>query len=126
MKYPGREAPPELRLTEIGRVTDSDEADRRILGLLREYGADLTQPRSVRHYLLWSNWFAAIRGGRQLRALGFSTTRGRMPDDGTWWVRADHVAVIDLLAIRELHGRLCALAGPLGGHYDGKEAAPEP
>ncbi len=114
-----------LRLELIGTVANADEGDRRILEELGKLGADLAQPRSVRHYLYLPDRGAAIVAARQLEADGYTVEIFQHAEKG-WWVRASHLAVITLESVAELRARLGAIAAPLDGKYDGWEGAPTP
>ena len=120
-----KRSPEKLKLEPIGTAADADEGDRRIIEELRKLGADLAQPRSVRHYLYLPDRGAAMVAARQLEAGGYTVEIIQDAEQG-WWVRASHTTVVTLDALVELRARLGSVAAALGGKYDGWEGAPTP
>jgi len=109
----------------IGTVANVDEGDRRSREELGKLGADLAQPRSVRHYLYLPDRGAALVAARQLEADGY-TVEIIQDNEKSWWIRASHLAVVTLESLVGLRALLGSVAAPLGGKYDGWEGAPTP
>ncbi len=98
------------------------EGDRLVIEKIAESGADMPQPRHVRHSLILPNRGAAEAVAEQLRADGF-TVQLHPANRRDWLVVASHHTVVNLSAITTLRTHLTALAWSFSGDYDGWEAA---
>ncbi len=105
-------------------VTDA-EGDRLVIETIAAKGADLSQPRHVRHFIIVPNRGTAEAVAERLRADGF-TVQLRPANRRDWLVVASHHTVVNLSAITTLRTHLTDLAWSFSGDYDGWEAAAAP
>ena len=101
----------------------SAEADAQTLLALRNAGADLTKPTEVRFYLYFPTPDGAARAANSAGTLGFTAKVTEGADGKSWLCLVSGEMVPSESAIRGASTRLQALAGTLGGEYDGWEAA---
>ena len=106
-------------------MTRADE-DRLVIEALRQAGADLSQPRDVRHYLYVPNEKIATFLGPRIEQIGFAVEtqacrrRLQLADPDQW------LAVVTEEQIAEFRKTFETLAEKAGGEYDGWEAAATP
>lgn len=112
----------ELTFSEISTTEDVAEGDARVISMLAEQGADLSQPLQVRHYLYFRDRAAASAVTERLQAEGFSIEQDHSRKYG-WSVRASHATPVNAERIASLRARLTQVASSLDGEYDGWEAA---
>lgn len=99
-----------------------------VLAQLRALGADLSQPRDVRHYLYFANEASADAAARELRELGYNVEVGPAagadePAPNPWCVLASAERVADERTVPLETTRMTTVATKLAGEYDGWEAA---
>ena len=100
------------------------DGDRLILEQLRSHGADLTQPREVRHYSYFADRAAADAAAEAMREWGYGVTvEESATGDGTWLALATAEVVVDESTVDSTRGRFEQIAAAHGGDYDGWEAA---
>ena len=108
------------------RKLTAEEGDQLVLEQLESLGADLSQPREVRHYLYFPAETAASEVADALATEGFTIEKDRGADGRSWLVLAIQTMVPTPESIAALRTRLTAVADERGGEYDGWEAAAEP
>lgn len=97
-----------------------DKQDLLWFGMLRQGGADLSRPRSVRHYLYF-------RAQRRAEAAAAALDGGRLqvevrPSGLRWVVVAVERAIVDEEWASAVRPQMVELAGRFGGGYDGWDA----
>jgi Regulator of ribonuclease activity B len=102
----------------------SDARDQQLVALLRKRGADLTQPRHVRHYLYVDTQESAETAAADLVAEGWDCTVEPAATGDNWLVLSERDAVASSAAIDAWRVTFETLAGSFsGGEYDGWEAS---
>jgi hypothetical protein len=122
---------PGPKMKILGERCDRHEADLHIFDALAQHGADLTQPREIRHFFYLPTSEAADLVGDALLAEGFRVEVG--PSAGAtaktpnpWLALATATAIVDIDSIEEAYARFDDLARLHGGEYDGWECAAQP
>jgi hypothetical protein len=121
---------PDNRIMDAN-FTSAEEADARILEILRQHGADLSQPRDVVHYLYAPSKTVAQNLAEILSSEGYAVEVRPAANAASnppypWVAVARHLAVIDVAGVEKLRGRFLELAAAHACEYDGWEAAAEP
>lgn len=104
-------------------ITDDDRA---VIEALRQAGADLTQPRDVRHYLYVPDQRIAEFLVPHLREIGFGVETSPAAEGDTWLVLVSGIAMVTEEEIADARATLEGLAAKVRGTYDGWEAAATP
>jgi hypothetical protein len=107
------------------------EADRLIVDELRKAGADLSQPRDVRHYFYFPSARSAESAAEELSRDGFRVepplqTGASGESANPWKVLATTQSVVSVERVRWTSIFCRELAYRFGGEYDGWEAAAKP
>lgn len=97
--------------------------DAAVIAALKKHGVDLTQRRSVQHYLYFPREDEAQAAAAQLRSDGFDVEVKPAALGSSWLALATHNTVVDESTIAALRARFEALVTPTAGEYDGWEAA---
>jgi hypothetical protein len=110
---------------------DSDqtyEGDQLVLRQLQKLGADLTQPREVRHYFYFPTELARQPVTKYLRDEGYTVNEREspVPSPNPWLALATIRAVVDGESVLSMRRAFEELARLHQGEYDGWEAAPTP
>jgi hypothetical protein len=108
-------------MTESSRI-GSLEADRQTLEALRNAGADLSKPTHVLYYLYFPTQDVAARAQLSGTTPELPATVRPAASGGGWLVLFEGSLVPSESTIHGHTKRLSALAGSLGGEYDGWEA----
>ncbi|GAB5407389.1 MAG: hypothetical protein Aurels2KO_56200 [Aureliella sp.] len=116
-------------------VMTTHEGDRKVLATLADYGADLTKPTHIIHYLYVPSSGAADEVATYLRSSGFDNVRAERSPPANLWRRifgpkqfcciAEQTAVPSEEKVFRTTDQLNALAAEHDGDYDGWEAAVE-
>jgi hypothetical protein len=97
---------------------ESARQDRLVIDQLRQAGADVQQPRRVRHYLYFPDEQAARRAAKALGGQGFSVDVELNHDAELWRVAAQHVIRAEATVIGQVVSQLTHLARSFGGELD--------
>lgn len=100
--------------------------DLLVLQQLVNAGADVTQPRHVRHYLYFPDRERAANAAEEAAAHAFeASVREPLPECPDLWglVFERHDVVLQLEMVRDTTDLFEALAASHGGDYDGWEAS---
>jgi regulator of RNase E activity RraB len=104
----------------------SEDADRQVIEALRQAGADLSQPRDVRHYLYVPNEKIATLLGPRIEQIGFTVDTRPEAEGSRWLILISGTAMVTAEEIASFRKTFEALAEKAGGEYDGWEAAASP
>lgn len=102
------------------------DSDQEVIRALARAGADLTQPRDVRHYLYVPNEKIATLMAPRLEQLGFTAETKPEVQGSRWLVLIRSTVVVTEEQIASFREAFEAFALKLGGEYDGWEAAAKP
>jgi hypothetical protein len=102
------------------------DLDARTLEVLRDNGADLSQPRHVLHYLYFPHRDAAMAAAETLRAEGWTVAVDASAFANNWLARAETTMVVSAESCARDRARFTALVAASGGEYDGWEASASP
>jgi hypothetical protein len=109
----------------VGQLEDEYDADA--IAQLAAVGADLSAPRSIRHYIYVPNRGSADSIANELRQCGFRIEQRLGADDLSWLVLATHEAVLSEAVLMSARRSMEALVAKFGGgEYDGWEADVRP
>jgi hypothetical protein len=97
-----------------------------VLDELEAAGADLSQPREVRHYLYVADREGAERVAAELEESGRSISVEQSADGSEWLVLVTEHVVVDLETLAARRAEFEDALVPVDGEYDGWEAAVEP
>jgi hypothetical protein len=100
--------------------------DQLLLRQLEKLGADLSLPRSTRHYLYFPAESDATQAAQLLEGEGYAIEQRPGADGANWLMLASRTEVVDAASVAQFRSRLTDMASSLGGEYDGWEAAPKP
>jgi hypothetical protein len=105
-----------------------EEADRITLRKLQGYGADLTKPRHVLHFLELSSGSLAEAVAEELERAGYEATvvRPTDPNHTGWTVRAEGNRIVDQTTVPAMRAWFEALAARHNGEYEGWEVSRTP
>ena len=115
-------AGPDYRSPQLGLRA----GDLQVLAALQDSGAQLDQPRHVRHFLYFRDGTRAEAAAEVARGHGFETVLGDPPDEGAeeWPLVCErHGVVLDPKTVRETSDLFEAIANLQRGEYDGWEAS---
>ena len=107
------------------RSLDDPSADKRLLDVLVQHGADLSKARSTRAYVYFSSEADARAAADQLAA-DRVTVEVTQQKKRSWLALLTTEMVVDEDSIRHLGDILRAVAADHGGTYTGWEASPSP
>lgn len=118
-------------LQMVDKVTDPVAADAQILEQLVRLGANLSEPRDVRHYLYLPTEEAAEHAASELRNEGYQVEARPSADAASnppnpWLVLATKDAIVNSETVAAARDRFGQLASEGNGEYDGWEAAAKP
>ena len=98
------------------KPTDGDEA---VLVQLRKAGSDLSKPHQIEFFLYFPSQDAAEQGAAQIRNTGFDAKVQLSAKGDSWLCFATKRMIPDLASLDKIRIQFEALAGKLGGEYDG-------
>jgi hypothetical protein len=106
---------------------DPAAVDQIVVKQLRSLGADLTQPRHVRHFLYFEEEALALKAVVEIEKADYDTTvtspRESVP---VWTVCAEGYRVIGPETVPGFRAWFEQVASECGGEYDGWEPATKP
>jgi hypothetical protein len=102
------------------------DEDREVIQALARAGADLSQPRDVRHYLYVPNEKIATFLGPLIERIGFSVETSPEAEGTRWLILISGTAMVTEDEIAAFRETFEGLAQKAGGEYDGWEAAATP
>jgi hypothetical protein len=104
----------------------SANEDREVIRALVQAGADLSQPRDVRHYLYVPNEKIATFLGPRIEQIGFTVETSPEAEGSRWLILISGIAMVTEEEIALSRRTFEGLAQKAGGEYDGWEAAATP
>jgi hypothetical protein len=102
------------------------DGDREVIDALRQAGADLAQPRDVRHYLYVPNEKIATFLGPRIEQIGYTVETRPEAEGRRWLILISSLAMVTEEEIALSRKTFEGLAEKAGGEYDGWEAAATP
>jgi hypothetical protein len=115
------------RIRNKGKPDTPQEVDRLVIRQLEGFGADLTKPRHVMHFLYFSRESDAREAAEAIEATGYAARvdppAGKVKE---WSVRADGTRLVSSSTVDAFRAWFEQLAAEHDGEYDGWEAAKTP
>jgi hypothetical protein len=102
------------------------DEDREVIYALAQAGADLSQPRDVRHYLYVPNEKIATFLGPRIEQIGYTVETKPEAEGPRWLILISSLAMVTEEEIALSRKTFEGLAAKAGGEYDGWEAAAKP
>lgn len=101
-----------------------EDPDEAALKMLKDSGADLSQPLNIQFFIAFPSQFTADKAAIRIKKSGFHITivTSKRLD---WVVRATKKMVPELSAIRNFRDEFDHITVTFGGKYHGWKAAPE-
>ena len=113
-------------LLALAACTAGDADDAAVIEQLRQAGADLSQPREVRYYLYLPGQADANRVATMVAGGARQVDVQPAAVGSDWLVLVTETTVVDLELLAARREEWRRALEPLGGEYDGWEAAASP
>jgi Regulator of ribonuclease activity B len=114
------------RLMRRARPKDPAALDELVITQLRNLGAELTQPRHVRHFLYFEVETNARRAATEIQRAGYDVTIRPPNEAAPWTVLAEGFRVVAPDTVAGFRAWFEQIAAELDGEYDGWEPATKP
>jgi regulator of RNase E activity RraB len=108
-----------VRIFSRFRRTKDTDGDQAVLVQLRKAGSDLSKPHGIEFFVYFPNQDAGEQAASQIRNAGFEVTVRPSAKGDSWLCLATKKMVPDLASLQKIRRDFEALAGRLGGDYDG-------
>jgi Regulator of ribonuclease activity B len=114
------------RLMRRARPKDPAALDHLVIAQLRGLGADLTQPRHVRHFLYFDDEGNARPAAAEIERAGYDVTIRPPNEAAPWTVVAEAYRVVGPDTVAGFRAWFEQIAADRNGEYDGWEPASKP